>query len=210
DEVTSGLDFVGIRIPNHVLALELLNTIDFPLAAPSANPFSYVSPTSAQHVENQLGSRISYILDGGPCTVGIESTIVSFEHPESPTILRFGGLSQEDIEACIGKVKIQVSANSNPKAPGQLDKHYATTKPTRIVEVLPESADAFVISFGEDAGRGDFNLSATGNLIEAARNLFAALRLADESHHISIVAQLVLNQGLGRAINDRLKRAAVV
>ena len=124
---TSGLDTVGLRCPNHPLALALLRQLKFPLAAPSANPFGYVSPTNAQHVQNQLGERIPFILDGGASTVGLESTIVGFESG-TPVIYRLGGLSVEAIEAVVGKVEVKLYSSSNPKAPGQLTSHYSPQK----------------------------------------------------------------------------------
>jgi len=135
DLVTAGLDTVGIRCPRHPLALELLKKLKFPLAAPSANPFGYVSPTRAGHVREQLGDKISYVLDGGPCLVGIESTIVGFE--DHQTILyRFGGLSIENIEGAIGKVTLQSHSTANPKAPGQLKTHYAPQKRLVLGNIL--------------------------------------------------------------------------
>ena len=127
DIVTSGLDSVAVRIPNHPLTLKLLSMLDFPLAAPSANPFGYVSPTEPKHVKAQLGEKIPLILDGGICKVGIESTIVGYEGDE-PVIYRLGGLSVEDIEEVVGRVKIQLHSSSNPLAPGQLEKHYSPNK----------------------------------------------------------------------------------
>ncbi|HRX00150.1 MAG TPA: L-threonylcarbamoyladenylate synthase, partial [Cyclobacteriaceae bacterium] len=128
DLVTAGLDAVGVRCPDHPLTHQLLRQLDFPLAAPSANPFGYVSPTTAEHVEKQLGSKIPYILDGGPCKVGIESTIIGFENGE-PMIYRRGGISNEAIERVIGPVESRLHSTSNPKAPGQLQSHYAPRKP---------------------------------------------------------------------------------
>jgi len=214
DVVTSGLPFVGIRMPRHPMTIDLLQHLDFPLAAPSANPFSYVSPTTAQHVSNQLGDRIDYILDGGPCIVGLESTIISFENADHPTVLRFGGLSLEEIEDVVGGLKVSDSNNSNPMAPGQLDKHYATKKPIKLVDDVAEllqfdKDEYFVIGFGEPASHLSYNLSPTSNLDEIASNLFTSLRLADEASQSLNVASKVPDTGLGRAINDRLERAQV-
>src|SRR3989337_2200969 len=119
DLVTSGLDTVGLRCPDHPITHDLLKSLGFPLAAPSANPFGYVSPTRPEHVEEQLGNKIGYILDGGVCPVGIESTIVGFEY-DMPVVRRLGGLTLEKIESIIGKVRVQINSSSNPKAPGQL------------------------------------------------------------------------------------------
>src|SRR5258706_4605650 len=131
DLVTSGLDRVGIRCPNHDLTHELLKSLSFPLAAPSANPFGYVSPTNPQHVNEQMGDRIDYILDGGECNVGIESTIIGFEN-EAAVVYRMGGLSVEKIELIIGDVEVRINSVSNPLAPGQLQSHYAPRKMLKI------------------------------------------------------------------------------
>ncbi|MDQ2656334.1 MAG: L-threonylcarbamoyladenylate synthase [Bacteroidota bacterium] len=213
DLVTAGLSTVGIRSPNHPLTRALLEQLDFPLAAPSANPFGYISPTTAQHVQNQLGDKIRYILDGGACMIGIESTIVGF-HNGDGVVLRTGGLKIEDIEAVIGKVKLQINSSSNPKSPGQLQSHYAPRKEI-IIGNLEELIQAYspasidVLSFRTDHGvPSQVVLSPAGNLEEAARNFFAALRQLDESPTRLILAEYLPDEGLGRAINDRLKRAA--
>jgi L-threonylcarbamoyladenylate synthase len=213
DLVTSGLDTVGIRCPNHDLTRELLTSLPFPLAAPSANPFGYVSPTRPEHVQDQLGERIAYILDGGACPVGIESTIAGFEG-DDVIIHRTGGLGIEDIERVIGKVSIQTHSVSNPKAPGQLKSHYAPGKKVvvgNIRDLMNEQASSRigVLSFKDDyQSRFQFILSRAGNIEEAAQNLFSALRYLDKEPIDMIVAEFVPNVGLGRAINDRLRRAA--
>ena len=213
-EVTSGLDTVGVRVPNHPLTLELLQKIDFPLAAPSANPFGYISPTTAQHVNNQLGNEVDYILDGGACEVGIESTIVGFENNEV-VIYRLGGLAIDEIEVIIGKVKIQNNQASNPKAPGMIAVHYAPKKPLLLVEDFSEIEDneltAYLI-FGQNIeidSERQFSLSSTQDYYEAAAKLYAMMRKLDESHFERIVAQRLPDFGLGKAINDRLFRASV-
>lgn len=214
--VTSGLDRVGVRIPNHKLTLQLLTKLDFPLAAPSANPFGYISPTSAEHVQKQLGNKISYILDGGNCNVGLESTIVGEENGEI-IIYRLGGLSIDVIEAVIGKVSVQLNQSSNPKAPGQLKSHYAPKKPFYIgnlkdLEKLHSGKKIGAIVFGNDFKLNETtlikNLSLNKNYQEAAINLFAYLRDLDESNVDLIISELLPEVGLGLAINDRLKRAA--
>ena len=213
DLVTSGLPFVGVRMPRHDLTHRLLNDLDFPVAAPSANLFGYVSPTTAEHVSAQLKNSVDYILDGGPCEVGIESTIVSFADVKRPVLLRYGAISQNEIEDLIGPVGVRISFGSKPEAPGQLDRHYATSKPltlTSATEALPVG-NAFILGFGEDPQAVfNYNLSPTSSLSEAARNLFGALRLADESDYDQIVAVTVPDEGIGKAINDRLRRAAVL
>lgn len=216
DLVTSGLDTVAIRVPKHAMTQKLLKELDFPLAAPSANPFGYVSPTSASHVNQQLGSEVDYILDGGDCSVGIESTIVSFEHTR-PKVLRLGGLSIEEIEGVIGPVDVNVHSSSKPDAPGMLKSHYAPK--TRIV--LNEEFDPGAVKDLSNIGAlvfdqyldnidpdKQFLLSESGDMNEAARRLFTGLRALDQRNDINrIVTKYVPNTGLGRAINDRIRRA---
>jgi L-threonylcarbamoyladenylate synthase len=215
DLTSAGLDTVGIRCPDHPLTRQLLKQLPFPLAAPSANPFGYVSPTTAQHVDQQLGSRISYILDGGSCDIGIESTIVGFED-RHPVIYRFGGLSMEAIEAVVGPLQTRAHSTSNPRAPGQLKSHYAPGK--RVVlgkistlRIDPAYANAAIISFKTDYHAPyQIVLSSVGSLHEAAHNLFSALRQVDEFPVDIVLVEPVPNEGIGRAINDRLSRAAAV
>jgi L-threonylcarbamoyladenylate synthase len=214
DLVTSGLDRVGLRCPNHPLTLELLRSLSFPLAAPSANPFGYISPTQPQHVQDQLGDEVDYILDGGPSTVGIESTIVGFEN-DTTVIYRVGGLSVEQVEEVTGKAEVKISS-SNPQAPGQLISHYAPRKPLVLGDlklVLEEYATrkVAVLSFSKKLAAENIvkqlMLSPSGSLEEAAQNLFASMRTLDASDAEIILAEPVPDVGLGRAINDRLKRA---
>jgi L-threonylcarbamoyladenylate synthase len=212
--VTSGLPTVGLRCPDHTLTRKLLALLPFPLAAPSANPFGYVSPTSPQHVDDQLGSKINYILDGGICTVGIESTIVGFENPDQPIIYRLGGLSKERIESVIGKVEVMLHSTSNPLAPGQLKSHYSPGKKMvigSILELLQQfpAHSAGILSFTTDYHTPYQRiLSPGGNPEEAARNLFQFLRDFDQMPIDIILAEFLPEEGLGRAIHDRLKRAA--
>lgn len=215
DLVTSGLDTVAVRIPNHPLTLDLLRSLDFPLAAPSANPFGYISPTTAQHVVDQLGDQIPYILDGGPCGVGIESTIIGFDE-KGPVIYRLGGMALEQIEAVIGPLTVRDHSTSNPKAPGMLSSHYAPRKPL-VLMPYHEPLDPDLTDVGVLAFRSPFEtippehqrvLSPTGDLTEAARNLFGHLRALDALDVNLIYAEMSPNEGLGRAINDRLRRAA--
>jgi L-threonylcarbamoyladenylate synthase len=216
DLVTSGMDTVGIRCPDHDLTRSLLQTLRFPLAAPSANPFGYVSPTRPEHVNDQLGNKIQYILDGGECRIGIESTIIGFEN-DSPTVFRLGGLTLEDIETVIGKVDIQLNSSSNPKAPGQLRSHYSPRKKVAwglLSELISQNpiSKIGILAFREKAGEinpaNQIVLSATGNLEEAAQRLFASLRELDKKEIEVILAEAVPDIGLGKAINDRLRRAA--
>ncbi len=212
DIATSGLDSVGIRMPNHPLTLDLLRSLPFPIAAPSANPFGYVSPTTAQHVLDQLDGRIDYILDGGACEIGIESTIVSFVD-EQPTILRHGGISQEDIELEIGPVEARTESSSRPDAPGMLVSHYAPKKTIllgNIKDLIEKhgSKSFAVLGFLGTYGANGETLSRSGDLKEAAKNLFAALRRLDNAPIDLILTENVPNVGLGMAINDKLQRAA--
>lgn len=215
DLVTSGLNTVGLRCPDHTLTLQLLQSLSFPLAAPSANPFGYVSPTTPQHVNEQLGDKVAYILDGGECRVGIESTIVGFEN-EQPTVYRLGGLAIETIEPIAGLLHVQLHSSSNPQAPGQLQSHYAPGKKiilgtqTQLQAQLKPGAGTIMFQKalpGIPASQ-QIILSANGNLEEAAQHLFAALRTLDKTTVEIILAELVPETGLGRAINDRLRRAA--
>ncbi|MBK8966088.1 MAG: L-threonylcarbamoyladenylate synthase [Saprospiraceae bacterium] len=214
DLVTSGLPRVALRAPAHPLAQALLHALPFPLAAPSANPFGYISPTTAKHVFDQLQGKIPYILDGGPCRVGVESTIVGFENGQT-TVYRLGGLAIEKIEAHIGPVQVQLNQSSNPAAPGMLKSHYAPRKPMILLEKTPWPDEKRRIGLLTLRRRTDLPehalqivLSETGDLAEAAQNLFAALRTLDQADIDLIVAESLPEEGLGRAINDRLRRAA--
>lgn len=213
-EVTSGLDTVGLRVPKHDLTLDLLSQINFPLAAPSANPFGYISPTKAEHVEQQLGDAVSYVLDGGACQVGIESTIIGFEDGQA-VMYRLGGLTQQEIENIIGPIRTHINQASNPKAPGMIAVHYAPKKPLLLVEdfgdVLDDEQTAYML-FGEklevETNR-QFFLSEKGDYYEAAAKLYALMRELDQAPYTRIVAKKLPHQLLGPAINDRLFRASV-
>ena len=216
--VTSGSEKVAVRVPDNPFTLALLKHVDFPLAAPSANPFGYISPTSAEHVEKQLGKSIPYILDGGPCQVGLESTIVDCTL-ESPVILRLGGLPVSAIESALKeKLLVRISANSNPDSPGQLDKHYAPNTLFVLSENLNKTIvkhkgrKIAVLNFGQNKIESqvfELNLSETGSLDEAAHNLFDYMRRLDNGKFDIIIAKKLPEEGLGLAINDRLRRASV-
>lgn len=217
DLVTSGLDTVAVRVPSHPLTQELLRKVGFPLAAPSANLFGQVSPTTAQHVADQLGDRIAYILDGGPTNIGLESTIIGFEDGQ-PVVYRLGGIGMEDIERVIGPVGQHLNQSSNPKAPGMLKSHYAPRiplhlgNPTVLSDGLKEKKAGFLgfnVPLREMDGCHQRILSPKGDLAEAAYNLFANLRELESLGLDAIMAEEVPNVGLGRAINDRLRRASV-
>jgi len=215
DLVTSGLQTVAVRVPNHPSTLKLLECLNFPLAAPSANPFGYVSPTKAVHVNEQLGEKIPYVLDGGDCSIGIESTIVNCEGDDI-SILRIGGCKIEEIERVIGKVKLNPHGSSNPIAPGMMDSHYSPLTPILVGNIkmlLTENLDkqVGVLSFEKLYDQIDlkhqFILSEKGDLDEAATRLFTGLRYLDRLNLQLILGEYVPDEGLGRAINDRLKRA---
>lgn len=217
DLVTSGLPSVGIRIPRHPLFVEVLNLLDFPLAAPSANPFGYISPTRAQHVVDQLNGRIPYVLDGGPCAVGVESTIVDCTL-DVPTVVRHGGMALEQVESLLGRsVAVRTHSTSRPQAPGLLESHYAP----RIPLILVNEKDPVEVPCGWAAiGYHSIDhwiqvpkeltwiLSPSHSDQEAATRLFACLREADASGAQGMVVSRAPEHGLGRAINDRLQRAA--
>jgi L-threonylcarbamoyladenylate synthase len=214
--VTSGLPQVAVRVPSHPLTRELLQKLNFPLAAPSANPFGYVSPTSAEHVNKQLGDKVAYILDGGESEVGLESTIVGVEE-NVVCVYRLGGLPLEDIERVIGSISLRVNESGDPKAPGQLKSHYAPRVPVLVgnaQELIKSQKGKRIglLAFGEVQFSGPdisvFNLSPTASVEEAALNLFKMLRQADDSNIDVLICEKLPEQGLGRAINDRLKRAS--
>ena len=211
DIVTSGMPDVAIRVPDNSLTLTLLESLPFPLVASSVNPFGYISPTRAQHVMDQLEDNVDYILDGGPCEVGVESTIVGFPGG-TPTIYRLGGLETDKIEEIVGKTHVRPHSSSNPKAPGMLKSHYAPRTPFRLIDDIPApDPHAGYLTFSTElklpAERFRV-LSPTGNLREAAKNLFGYMRELDALGLDRIFAQTVPDHGLGKAINDRLRRAS--
>jgi L-threonylcarbamoyladenylate synthase len=216
DLVTSGLENVAIRIPQHPLTLELLGRLNFPLAAPSANPFGYISPTNARHVNNQLGNKIKYILDGGDCEVGIESTIVGFVDDEA-VVYRKGGLSIEEIESVVGKVNVIEHSSSNPLAPGMLKSHYAPKKQLILIEnyktIDTKGKKIGYLGFQyynpEFPEKNQLLLSPNGDFREAAKHLFAYMRQLDAMDVDVIYTELLPEIDLGRAINDRIRRATV-
>jgi L-threonylcarbamoyladenylate synthase len=218
--VTANLPNLGIRIPNHPLTLSVLRELDFPVAAPSANPFNYVSPTTAQHVAQQLGNKIDYILDGGPSQVGIESTIVGFPGGV-PTVYRLGAIAIEAIESIIGPVAFHLPQSSkSPLSAGQLPFHYSPTKALYLDNGCFETNHPLIQ--WQSVGFLGFNhfhlqipidqqriLSLDSDLNEAAQQLYSALRALDQLDAIdTIIAELVPNEGVGRAINDRIIKAA--
>lgn len=217
DLVTAGSKRVAIRVPNHPLTLQLLSQLNFPVAAPSANPSGYVSPTTAQHVFEGLQGKIPYILDGGACGVGVESTIVGWNDEGEIELHRLGGTTIEQIEAVIGKkISHHKKIADNPSAPGQLKSHYATHTPLylgKIDEMISglTGKKIVLINFKQyyPAVSNDQQLilSEKGSTGEAAKNLFRILREADSMNADIILAELLPDEGLGRAVNDRLERA---
>jgi L-threonylcarbamoyladenylate synthase len=209
---TAGLDTVAVRAPAHPLAQALIRAVGRPLAAPSANRSGTVSPTRVEHVAESLGDRVKMILDGGPCAVGLESTVLDLT-TAPPTLLRPGGATREAIEAVIGPIALSdaiPSGNSARKSPGQLESHYAPARPVRL-NASTVAADEGLLAFGPDVPSGaplTLNLSPGGELAEAAANLFAMLRALDRPGIGRIAVMPIPETGLGLAINDRLRRAA--
>lgn len=203
DLATAGLDTVAVRVPAHRVAQSLLIAFGGPVAAPSANRSGHVSPTTAGHVADEFGADLPLILEGGPCSVGLESTVVATAGGGA-TLLRAGGLARADLEAVAGPVRLGGDAGA-PTAPGQLLKHYAPAAPVRLGAVDAAPGEV-LIGFGPVAG--DLTLSASGDIREAAANLFAVLRAADARKPTGIAVAAIPMDGLGEAIHDRLVRAA--
>lgn len=203
DLVTAGLDTVGVRVPDHPLTLALIRAAGLPLAGPSANPSGKLSPTSADQVRAGFGDRVP-VLDGGPCRAGVESTILAVEG-ETVTQLRAGALARDEIAAAIGRPVAVAAHDAEIAAPGMMLSHYAPDALIRLNADAPRAGEAY-LGFG--AAGGDLNLSPSGDLREAARNLFAMLRALDATGAPRIAVAPVPETGLGEAINDRLHRAA--
>lgn len=220
--ITAGMDTVAVRMPNHSIALSLLQQIDFPLAAPSANPFGSISPTAAIHVADYFKDYLKIVLDGGECKNGIESTIIGFENNQT-IVFRLGAISIEEIENCVGKTILANKENNKPATPGMLLKHYSprtitilTTDVINTVEkhknyriglLLFSSANEVEIKSANKIAHCEV-LSATGNLTEAAKNLYAAMHRLDKLGLDIIIAEQAPEIGLGKSINDRLNRAS--
>jgi L-threonylcarbamoyladenylate synthase len=210
DLVSAGLDTIALRAPSNRIARALLEAARLPIAAPSANRSGRVSPTTAAHVEAELRSLPAMILDGGPCTLGLESTVVGIEDDEV-TLLRLGALPRQEIEKVLGHKLAAREAGSHVTSPGQLATHYAPVTPLRLDAGKPRRGEAF-LAFGPDApsfAGPAINLSRRGDLTEAAANFFAALRTLDEAGEGTIAVMPIPDHGLGEAINDRLKRARI-
>jgi L-threonylcarbamoyladenylate synthase len=217
DLVTAGQDTVAVRIPNHPKALELLNQLDFPLVAPSANPYQSISPTSAQHVDRYFGNELKLILDGGPSASGLESTIIGFDG-DQVIIYRLGALTTEEIEACIGKVEIQHKNKKDIKSPGMAKKHYSPKTPVIVTDSVQdivrqyETKKIAVVCFDQFPKMNNlehsFLYSFQGHMKKAAARLYALLHELDMQNLDIIILEEFPNSGLGKTINDRIKRAS--
>lgn len=216
DIITAGKDSVAVRMPNHPVTLALLRQLDFPLAAPSANPFGCISPTKAIHVQEYFGDTLQMVLEGGDCEDGIESTIIGFENDQA-ILYRLGAIAMEDVEAVIGKVVVRNKSESAPEAPGMLLKHYAPMTKTILVQNV---AEAIASNSGKKIGLLLFSkklmiedifhqelLSQKEDLKEAASKLYSAMHYLDKLELDLIIAEQLPDYGLGRSINDRLQRA---
>ncbi len=219
DLITAGKDSVAVRVPNHPVTLELLRQLDFPLAAPSANPFGSISPTKAIHVNDYFENDIAMVLDGGPCANGIESTIVGFESGE-PIVYRLGSISLEELEAVVGPVSVMNKKENAPVAPGMLSRHYAPKTRTYLVDnvaaFIANHTDKKigVITHDEHIETTEriivIKLSSTADLKQAAAALYSSMHHLDTLDLDLIVAQRFPDTGMGRAINDRLERATKI
>ncbi|HLP96518.1 MAG TPA: L-threonylcarbamoyladenylate synthase [Saprospiraceae bacterium] len=216
DLITAGKNTVAVRMPNHPMALALLEALEYPLAAPSANPFGSISPTTAQHVADYFRDKLELVLDGGPCARGVESTIVGFPNGV-PTLYRHGSTPAEDIEAVLGQLAYITHKENAPDAPGMLARHYApATRTIRSAHMAQTAAEYPDLKIGlllfdqaveaPNATHQEI-LSPSGDLKEAAMHLYAAMHRLDQMGLDLIIAQQFPNSGLGRAINDRLDRA---
>jgi L-threonylcarbamoyladenylate synthase len=206
---TAGLSTVAVRVPSHPTAQALLREVGLPVVAPSANPSGRVSPTTAQHVAAELGEAVDLVLDGGPCPVGLESTVVDLSDPEHARLLRPGGLPRDRLESLLGELRT-AAPTDRPSSPGQLASHYAPRLPIRLDAGSVEPDEA-LLAFGPNPptdALAMLNLSPTGDLAEAARNLFAMLHDLDRSGAARIAVMPIPAEGLGEAIRDRLRRAA--
>ncbi|TFG80292.1 MAG: L-threonylcarbamoyladenylate synthase, partial [Spirochaetales bacterium] len=222
DLATSGLPTVAVRCPDHPVAREIIRLSGVPVAAPSANPFGRLSPTRASHVAAWLGDRVDYIVDGGPCSIGVESTVLDLSD-DPPLILRPGGLAMELIRQVAPETRIFDRATTSPRAPGQLPSHYAPRRPLYLVDAgalaaVRPGGRAVALCFGafsanrvEEAGRFArvVDLSPSEDPVEAAASLFNALHLLDQGDWDELWAERLPDEGLGRAVNDRLYKASV-
>ena len=217
DWITAGKNTVGLRIPNHPVTLELLKSLDFPLAAPSANPFERISPTTAEHVAKYFPEGLKMVLDGGTCNAGIESTIVGFENDQI-IIYRLGAISLEAIEKVVGKVSLFDAKKSQVVTPGMSKRHYAPNTKTVLTKDLKEFISAHptskigAIRFSERSNSKELNqevvLSAFANMEEAAQKIYSTMHYLDTLNLDFIVIEPFPNEGIGKSVNDRLNRAS--
>ncbi len=217
DSVTASLSSVGVRMPSHPIFRQLAERCPFPLAAPSANPFGYVSPTKAKHVKEQMGDKIGWILDGGPCGCGIESTILSLADPQQPTLLRHGSISSQQLEDVLGlKIRtpdtLAADKGQNLPSPGLMKRHYSPNTPVTLFEgQAPDSSNSSAIVFLKSTScskPNHFALSENGEIEEVARNLYNLLQELDHKSFEGIYMELPKGIGTGTAIRDRMQRAA--
>lgn len=206
DLARAGLDTQALRFPAHPVAQEVIAAFAKPIAAPSANISGHVSPTSAQHVKDEFGANLSLVLDGGNARIGLESTVVAVLKDEV-TLLRPGSVSKTDIENVVGKIGASLHDDNAPKSPGMLSRHYSPKARLRLNVTSPEADEAYV-GFGPVAAKTTLSLSETGDLTEAASNLYAMIRELDHSYDAIAIAPIP-EDGIGAAINDRLRRAAL-
>ena len=217
DRVTAGLDTVAVRMPSHPVFRELAERCSFPLAAPSANPFGYVSPTKAQHVQEQMKGRIQWVLEGGACNRGIESTILSLANPDEPVLLRHGSISAEQLSEALDKPvstpdTLAADQGQSLPSPGLMKRHYSPHTPVQLFEGREPENDAHsaVVFLTADSCSkpNHFALSQEGDLEEVARNLYHLLQELDQQGFKAIILELPENNGTGTAIRDRMHRAA--
>jgi L-threonylcarbamoyladenylate synthase len=216
DLITAGKETVAVRVPNHPITLAVLEKLEFPLAAPSANPFGSISPTSAEHVLNYFGKSLDVILDGGECEIGIESTIVGFDRNKA-IIYRLGSISIEEIEQEVGTLKLNTNNDEKPNAPGMLSRHYSPSTETYLTNNVSDLVRQFegkrigLLLFKNEFQAGGIIaqeiLSRNGDLAEATKNIYAALHRLDKANIDVIIAEKLPNHGLGKTMNDRLRRA---
>lgn len=216
DIVTSGKDTVAVRVPNHPITLKLLQQLDFPLAAPSANPFASISPTNASHVSNYFKDELEVILDGGECEKGLESTIIGFKDQQA-VLYRLGSISVEDIKKVVGNLIVNSHNDVSPEAPGMLSRHYAPSTDTYLTHDVKGLLHAYqhkkvgLLLFKDNIKEfGHIHqeiLSISGDMNEAAKNLYAAMHRLDKLGLDMIIAERLPNMGLGATINDKLERA---
>ena len=213
DLATAGLPTVAIRMPSDLLMRQVLQYCNFPLAAPSANPFGYISPTEASHVKKTLGDKIPMIIDGGPCSIGIESTILDITNSKEPTILRLGPINKEAIEEVLGIPVNFVESSSNldmaQSSPGLLKHHYSPKTPLFFLKGEESNKELAVIYMKrpKKVGLSDFWLSEDGDLKEVAKNLFSLMQKIDQKVFKAIYIEKPASEGIGIAILDRLRRA---